>query len=73
MKFRCEYRLMGFLDLLLVALIPVIKVLFITGVGLFLALDHVNLLGPDARNHLNKVSLCYFTQPRVYWFVQLCF
>lgn len=62
---------MGFVDLLLVALIPVIKVLLITGVGLFLALDRVNLLGPDAREHLNKVSSCYFTliwhQPRVYW------
>ncbi|KAB2083981.1 hypothetical protein ES319_A05G303800v1 [Gossypium barbadense] len=51
---------MGFLDLLLVALIPVIKVLFITGVGLFLALDHVNLLGPDARNHLNKIVFYVF-------------
>ncbi|TYG70562.1 hypothetical protein ES288_D05G323600v1 [Gossypium darwinii] len=51
---------MGFLDLLLVALIPVIKVLFITGVGLFLALDRVNLLGPDARNHLNKIVFYVF-------------
>ncbi|KAA3454261.1 protein PIN-LIKES 3-like [Gossypium australe] len=51
---------MGFLDLLLVALIPVIKVLFITGVGLLLALDRVNLLGPDARNHLNKIVFYVF-------------
>ncbi|XVF82841.1 hypothetical protein PTKIN_Ptkin16aG0082700 [Pterospermum kingtungense] len=51
---------MGFVDLLIVALIPVIKVLLITGVGLFLAMDRVNLLGPEARDHLNKMVFYVF-------------
>ncbi|XP_039071971.1 protein PIN-LIKES 3-like [Hibiscus syriacus] len=51
---------MGLIDLLIVALIPVTKVLLVTGVGLFLALDHVNLLGPDAKNHLNKLVFYVF-------------
>ncbi|XP_021296223.1 protein PIN-LIKES 3-like [Herrania umbratica] len=46
---------MGFLDLFVVALMPVLKVLLVTGVGLFLAMEQINLLGPEARNYLNKI------------------
>ncbi|KAK8984754.1 hypothetical protein V6N11_020069 [Hibiscus sabdariffa] len=49
---------MGFVDLLVVAVIPVIQVLLATAVGLFLAVDSVNLLGPQARHSLN--NLVYF-------------
>ncbi|KAE8682030.1 hypothetical protein F3Y22_tig00111276pilonHSYRG00050 [Hibiscus syriacus] len=55
-----EVWAMRLIDLLIVALIPVTKVLSVTGVGLFLALDHVYLLGPDARNHLNKLVFYVF-------------
>ncbi|EOY18974.1 Auxin efflux carrier family protein, putative [Theobroma cacao] len=36
---------MGFLNLFTVAVMPVLKVILVTGVGLFLALDRINLLG----------------------------
>ncbi|KAL4308949.1 hypothetical protein GQ457_01G013480 [Hibiscus cannabinus] len=49
---------MGFVDLLVVAVIPVIQVLLATAVGLFMAVDSVNLLGPQARHSLN--NLVYF-------------
>lgn len=48
---------MGLVDLFLVALVPVLKVLLVTGVGLLLALERINILGPIARHHLNLVSL----------------
>ncbi|KAE8731210.1 hypothetical protein F3Y22_tig00002840pilonHSYRG00672 [Hibiscus syriacus] len=51
---------MGFVDLLIVALIPVIQVLFTTGVGLFMAVDSVNLLGPVASHSLNNGTLAWF-------------
>ncbi|XVF75685.1 hypothetical protein PTKIN_Ptkin13bG0206500 [Pterospermum kingtungense] len=51
---------MGFLDLFLVAVIPVLKVLLVTGVGLFLAMDRINLLGPEARNYLNEIVFYLF-------------
>lgn len=47
---------MGLLDLFIVALMPVLKTLVITAVGLYLAIDRVNILGPVARHHLNNVS-----------------
>lgn len=47
---------MNFLDLFVVALMPVLKVILITALGLFLALDRINLLGPNARHYLNNVS-----------------
>jgi hypothetical protein len=47
---------MEFLDLFIVALMPVLKTLLITGVGLLLAIDRIGLLGPDGRHHLNNVS-----------------
>ncbi|KHG29772.1 SPAC5D6.04: Uncharacterized transporter C5D6.04 [Gossypium arboreum] len=46
---------MGFLDLLVVALVPILKVLLVTGVGLFLGIEKINLLGPEARDYLNKI------------------
>ncbi|XP_059297160.1 protein PIN-LIKES 3-like isoform X2 [Lycium ferocissimum] len=52
---------MGFVDLFVVALVPVLKTLIITGVGLFLALERVNLLGSTARHHLNNLVFYIFT------------
>ncbi|XP_045813687.1 protein PIN-LIKES 3-like [Trifolium pratense] len=46
---------MGFLELFTVASFPVIKVLIVTAIGLFLALDNINLLGKDARNQTNHL------------------
>ncbi|XP_022745772.1 protein PIN-LIKES 3-like [Durio zibethinus] len=46
---------MGFLNLFIVALMPVLKVIVITGVGLVIALDRINLLGPEAKHHLNNI------------------
>ncbi|XVF75687.1 hypothetical protein PTKIN_Ptkin13bG0206600 [Pterospermum kingtungense] len=51
---------MGFLDLFVVAVIPVLKVLLVTGVGLFLAMDRINLLGPEARSYLNEIVFYLF-------------
>ncbi|XP_022747405.1 protein PIN-LIKES 3-like [Durio zibethinus] len=52
---------MGFLDLFAVAMMPVLKVLLITGVGLFLAMDRINLLGQEARHHLNNIVFYVFS------------
>ncbi|XVF82855.1 hypothetical protein PTKIN_Ptkin16aG0083800 [Pterospermum kingtungense] len=46
---------MGFLSLFIVALMPVLKVILITGVGLLVALDRINLLGPEACHHMNNI------------------
>ncbi|XP_027361179.1 protein PIN-LIKES 3-like [Abrus precatorius] len=46
---------MGFVELFGVASMPVIKVLLVTAVGLFLALDNINLLGKDARIQVNHL------------------
>lgn len=50
---------MGLLDLLIASSIPVLKVLLITAIGSYLALDHVDVLGEDARKHVNNVSCCW--------------
>lgn len=47
---------MGLLDLFIAASIPILKVLLITALGSYLALDHVNVLSEDARKHINNVS-----------------
>jgi hypothetical protein len=47
---------MGFVQLLYVASLPVIKVLLITALGLFLAIDQIDVLGADARNKVNNVN-----------------
>ncbi|KAL5818893.1 hypothetical protein ACOSQ4_022735 [Xanthoceras sorbifolium] len=52
---------MGLLNLFVTALIPVLKVLLVTGVGLFLALEPINLLGPDSRLSLNKIVFFVFS------------
>lgn len=46
---------MGFLQLLYVASLPVIKVLLITALGLFLAIDYIDVLGADARKKVNNL------------------
>ncbi|GAB2282921.1 hypothetical protein Dimus_017457 [Dionaea muscipula] len=48
------------LDLFLVASQPVLKVLMITLIGSFLAFDHVDVLGENARKHLNNVVFFVF-------------
>lgn len=52
---------MGFVNLLLVALMPVIKTLILTAIGLVLALDRINLLGPTARRNLNNIVFYVFS------------
>ncbi|CAA7020074.1 unnamed protein product [Microthlaspi erraticum] len=49
------------LDLFITSSIPVAKILVITGVGFYLALDRVNILGPDARKHLNNIIFYVFS------------
>jgi hypothetical protein len=39
---------------------PVVKVLLITAVGVFLATERLDILGTDARKHLNSVSTNIF-------------
>jgi len=43
------------MQLLYVASLPVMKVLLITALGLFLAIDQVDVLGADARKRVNNV------------------
>ncbi|XP_016651197.1 PREDICTED: uncharacterized transporter YBR287W-like isoform X2 [Prunus mume] len=52
---------MELLQLFITALIPVLKILFITVLGSYLALDRVNILGEDARKHLNTVVFYVFS------------
>lgn len=51
---------MGALDLFIASSIPVLKVLLITALGSYLALDHVNILGEDARKHINNLVFYVF-------------
>ncbi|KAL3723593.1 hypothetical protein ACJRO7_035726 [Eucalyptus globulus] len=51
---------MAFWDLFVVALMPVLKVLIITGIGLVLALERINLLGQNARHYLNELVFYVF-------------
>ncbi|CAL0314252.1 unnamed protein product [Lupinus luteus] len=46
---------MGLQELFYVASMPVIKILIVTAIGLFLALDNINLLGKDARIQVNHL------------------
>ncbi|XP_030549253.2 protein PIN-LIKES 3-like [Rhodamnia argentea] len=52
---------MGVLDLFVVALMPVLKVLLVTAVGSFLAMDRLNLLGHDAKQHMNNLVFYVFS------------
>ncbi|XP_051124557.1 protein PIN-LIKES 3-like isoform X2 [Andrographis paniculata] len=51
---------MGLLDLFVASSIPVLKLLLVTGLGSYLALDHVNLLGNEARKNLNDIVFYVF-------------
>ncbi|QCD82193.1 Auxin efflux carrier [Vigna unguiculata] len=51
---------MGFLQLLSVASFPVIKVLLVTAVGLFLALDDISILGEDTKKRVNQLVFYVF-------------
>ncbi|KAL8149991.1 hypothetical protein AgCh_006849 [Apium graveolens] len=51
---------MGLLSLFVASSMPVLKVLLVTAVGSFLALDHVNILSEDARKHINTVVFYVF-------------
>lgn len=44
------------LDLFTASSAPVVKVLLVTALGSYLAVDRVNILGDEARKHLNNVS-----------------
>ncbi|PKA60382.1 hypothetical protein AXF42_Ash008442 [Apostasia shenzhenica] len=52
---------MGLCDLFIVASVPVLKVLLVTSVGLFIAIDRVGILGEEARNHLNRLVFYVFS------------
>ncbi|KAK2355355.1 protein PIN-LIKES [Trifolium repens] len=56
---------MGFVQLLYVASLPVIKVLLITALGLFLAIDQIDVLGADARNKVNNLVFYVFNPSMV--------
>ncbi|KAL2232149.1 UNVERIFIED_CONTAM: Protein PIN-LIKES 1 [Sesamum indicum] len=45
---------MSLLDLFRASSIPVLKVLLVTGLGSYLARDRIDILGDDARKHLNN-------------------
>lgn len=59
-SFAEKLCVMGFLDLFVAALMPVLKVLLITGLGLFLALDRIDLLGANARHYMNNLVFYLF-------------
>ncbi|KAJ0464313.1 putative membrane transport protein [Helianthus annuus] len=51
---------MGFLDLFSAASMPVLKVLIVTAIGSFLALDSINILGQSSRKHVNELVFFVF-------------
>ncbi|CAI9762979.1 unnamed protein product [Fraxinus pennsylvanica] len=51
---------MGFLNLFAVSSMPVLKVLLVTGLGSYLAIERINILGGDARKHLNNIVFFVF-------------
>lgn len=54
---RGQKESMEIFNLFMTAFIPVLKVHFLTALGLFLALERIDILGAVARKHLNDVSL----------------
>ncbi|XP_006416347.2 protein PIN-LIKES 1 [Eutrema salsugineum] len=52
---------MKLLDLFITSSIPVVKILVITAIGFYLALDRVNILNQDARKHLNNIVFYVFS------------
>ncbi|XP_073053244.1 protein PIN-LIKES 3-like [Primulina eburnea] len=57
---------MGLLDLFIASSIPMLKVLLVTGLGSYLASDSSNILGDDARKHMNNVVFYVFNPALVY-------
>ncbi|XP_017243873.1 protein PIN-LIKES 3-like isoform X1 [Daucus carota subsp. sativus] len=53
--------LMRLFSLFVAASVPVVKVLLLTALGSLLALDHINVLSPDARKHLNTIVFYVFS------------
>lgn len=51
---------MAFLDLLLIASMPILKVLLVTALGLYLALESVDIMGESTRKQMNRVSFFVF-------------
>lgn len=51
---------MALLDLFTASSIPVVKVLLVTALGSYLAVDRVNILGDEARKHLNNIIFYVF-------------
>ncbi|KAL8211223.1 hypothetical protein R6Q57_005660 [Mikania cordata] len=51
---------MGFVDLFCAASMPVLKVLIVTAVGSFLALDSINILGQTTRKQVNELVFFVF-------------
>ncbi|XP_022874037.1 protein PIN-LIKES 4-like isoform X2 [Olea europaea var. sylvestris] len=51
---------MGFLNLFAISSMPVLKVLLVSGLGSYLALDRIDILGEDARKHLNNIVFFVF-------------
>jgi len=47
---------------LVMACVPIVKILIMCGIGTFLALPSVNVFPLDARKHLNKVTFCLLTK-----------
>lgn len=57
---------MGLLNLLLISSIPIVKVMLISGLGSYLALDHIDILGDSARKHLNKLVFYVYNPALVF-------
>ncbi|XP_071706887.1 protein PIN-LIKES 3-like [Rutidosis leptorrhynchoides] len=51
---------MGFMDLFSAASMPVLKVLIVTALGSFLALDSIDILGEASRKHVNNLVFFVF-------------
>lgn len=60
---------MRLLDLFITSSIPVAKILLITGIGFYLALDQVNILNQDARKQLNNVSFFRHITIHRFWLI----
>lgn len=52
--------IMEILGLFVTASMPVLKVLLVTALGSYLALDSIGILAEDTRKHLNTVSSFLF-------------
>ncbi|GJR02211.1 protein PIN-LIKES 3 [Tanacetum coccineum] len=53
-------RSMGFLDLFSAASMPVLKVLIVTALGSYLALDSIDILGQSTRKQINNIVFFVF-------------